>query len=108
MQKQSVRGRQELLSRHTSRKARTGRHRGKQSGKSSRLRLIGMQVRIQAGVEVGGQKQAGSTGTQRQLGRQKRQGSTVREVSARTQKWGEGREAGRQRLTERSRLEACK
>jgi hypothetical protein len=47
-------------------------------------------------VEVGRQKEAGSTGRQRQLGRQKRQGGTVREVSARTQKPGEGREGGRQ------------
>jgi hypothetical protein len=82
--KQSVRGRQreaqaashtcrnaggrELLSRHTSRptsrKARTGRHRGRQSGKSNRLRQVGMQARIQAGVELGGQKEAGSTGTE--------------------------------------------
>jgi hypothetical protein len=60
-------GGQELLSRHTSgstsRKARTGR----QSGKSSWLRQVGMQA-VQA--------------DRRQLGRQKRQGSTVREVSA--------------------------
>jgi hypothetical protein len=67
-----------------------------------------MQARIQEGVEVGGQKEAGSTGRQRQLGRQTRQGSTVREVSAFTHKHGKGKEAGRQRLTERSRSEACK
>jgi hypothetical protein len=77
--------RQELLSRHTSmpktQKTRTGRHRGRQSGKYSQLR---------------------------QLGRQKRWCSTVREVNTCTQKWGEGRGAGRQRLTERSKLEACK
>jgi hypothetical protein len=108
--KQSVRGRQreaqaachtcknaggqELLSSHTSRlpsrKARTGR----QAGKSSQLRQVGMQARIQAGVEVGGHKEAGSTGRQGQLGRQKRQGSTVREVSAHTEVGR--REGGRQ------------
>jgi hypothetical protein len=75
-------GGQELLSRHTSRPtdriARTGRHRGRQSGKSTQLRQVGMHARIQAGVEVRGQKEAGSTGRQRQLGRPERQGSTVR------------------------------
>jgi hypothetical protein len=44
-------GGQELLSRPTSRKARTGRHRGRQSGKCSQLRQVGMQARIQAGAE---------------------------------------------------------
>jgi hypothetical protein len=97
MQRHSVRGRQreaqaashtcriaggqELLSRHTSRP-------------TSRKARTG--------------RHAGSTGTQRQLDRQKRQGSTVREVSGRTQRRGEGREAGRHRLTEGSRLEAYK
>jgi hypothetical protein len=38
-------------------------------------------------------RHAGSAGRQRQLGRQKRQGNTVKEVSARTQKQGKGREA---------------
>jgi hypothetical protein len=66
-----------------------------------------MQARIQAGAERG--RQYRQTEAVRQA---KRQGSTVREVSARarthTQKRNEGREAGRQRLTERSKLETSK
>jgi hypothetical protein len=50
-------GGQELLSRHTSRptsrKARTGKHRGGQSGKCSQLRQVGMRAKIQAGKKDG-------------------------------------------------------
>jgi hypothetical protein len=77
-------------------------------GRQREAQAAGLTCRNAGGQELLSRPTSRKGRTGRHRGRQKRQGSTVGEVSTCTQKQGEGREAGRQRLTERSKLQACK